>query len=279
MSNTAELAPLILAGDGYSLEVSADAQSQKAELIRHSALIVEVNDNSSADAARLQVKALAAMRNLVEKSRKAVKDPVLKIGKDIDARAAEFVAEIDAEERRVTKLIGDHAARVEAERQAQIRRQQEEERQRLAEQQRLAREAEEAARAAEAARKAAEDAEFADDEDEDAAAKAKQEAEAAEAARIKLANEQAEAARAAEAARVESFKVAVPDRVEGVKFEPDFEVVDAGLLYSSFPELVRLDVKRAETLARIKSWMDTHGGELPTLPGLIVTKKPKVGTR
>lgn len=279
MSTTAEIAPLILAGDGYNLEVSPDAEQQKAELIRHSALIVEVNDNTSAEAARLQVKALAAMRNLVEKSRKAVKDPVLKIGKDIDAKAAEFVAKIESEERRVAKLIGDHAARVEAERQAQIRRQQEEERKRLAEQQRLAREAEEAARAAEAARKAAEDAEFADEEDDEAAAKAKQEAEAAEAARLKLAEQQAEAARAAEAARMESFKVAVPDRVEGVKFEPDFEVLDAGLLYQSFPELVKLDVKRAETLARIKSWMDTHGGELPTLPGLSITKKPKVGTR
>ena len=279
MTSAPELAPLILAGDGYSLEVSTDAQQQKAELIRHSALIVEVNDTPSAEAARHQVKALAAMRNLVEKSRKAVKEPVLLVGRDIDAKAAAFVAEIDAEEKRVSRLIGDHAARVEAERQALLRKQQEEERARIAAEQEAARKAAQAAAAAEAARKAEEDARFADDATEETEAAAKAAAEAAEAQLVKIAAEQEAARKAAEAARAASFSLPAAAPVSGVKFEPEFEVIDAAALFAAAPQLVELTVKRGPTLARIKAWMETHGGELPTVPGLLITKKPVVSKR
>jgi hypothetical protein len=279
MTATTELAPLILAGDGYSLEVSPDAEAQKAELIRHSALIVEVNDNTAAEAARNQVKKLAEMRVLVEKSRKAVKEPVLKIGKDIDAKAAAFVGQIELEEKRVSGLIGAHAQRVEAERQALLRKQQEEERQRIAAEQEAARKAAEAAAAAEAARKAAEDAQFADDATEDTEAAAKAAVIAAEAEKVRIAAEQAEAARKAEEARAAAFAAPIEAPVSGVKFEPDFELVDIHALYAAVPELVKLEVKRADTLARIKSYMEAHGGDLPTVPGLSITKKPVVSKR
>lgn len=274
---TAELAPLILAGNGYSLEVSPDAEAQKAELIRHSALIVEVSDNTAAEAARGQLGKLAALRILCEKSRKGVKDPVLKIGKDIDAKAAEFVGAIEAEEKRLSGLIGSHAAKVEAERQAELRRQREEEQKRIAEEQRLAREAEAAAAAAEKARKAEEAALFSDDEED--AAKAAADAAAAEAARQKVAAEQQEAARAAEAAKAASFALPAAEKVDGVSFAPDFEVLDIAALYAAFPSLVKLEVKRADTLAQIKSYMDRHNGDLPIVPGLAITKKAVVSKR
>jgi fused signal recognition particle receptor len=291
MTTTEELAPLILAGNGYQLEVSPDAETQKAELLKHSALIVEVRDNTAADAARHQVKLLAGMRNLVEKSRKAVKEPVLKIGKDIDAKAAGFVAEITAEESRLSKLIGDHAAEVERQRQEAIRQRQEEERARLAAEAEAKRKAEEAERAAaaaaaeaERARKAAEAAMWEDDDAE--AEKAKQEAEkaaaAAEAERQRLAAEKAEqdrmAVEAAEKAR-QSQLIAATAATAGVKFDLDFEVEDIGVLYAKHPQLVTLTPKRAEILSMLKMLAPSSPDGVPTLAGLKVIKKAKVSTR
>ena len=67
---------LILAGYGYDVMVCDDAEANKAALLKHSAMILEVADPASMDAARHQVKQLAAMRNAVEKSRTSVKAPV-----------------------------------------------------------------------------------------------------------------------------------------------------------------------------------------------------------
>jgi hypothetical protein len=52
------------------------------------------------------------MRIEVEKSRKLVKEPVNRIGKMIDNAAADFLAEIVAEENRIKKIVGDHAEEV-----------------------------------------------------------------------------------------------------------------------------------------------------------------------
>jgi hypothetical protein len=52
------------------------------------------------------------MRIEVEKSRKLVKEPVNRIGKMIDAAAAAFMTEINAEEGRIKQLINNHAEEV-----------------------------------------------------------------------------------------------------------------------------------------------------------------------
>jgi hypothetical protein len=52
------------------------------------------------------------MRIEVEKSRKLIKEPVNRIGKMIDAAAAEFMIEINAEEGRIKRLVGNHAEEV-----------------------------------------------------------------------------------------------------------------------------------------------------------------------
>jgi hypothetical protein len=52
------------------------------------------------------------MRIEVEKSRKLVKEPVNRIGKMIDAAAAAFMIEINAEEGRIKQLINAHAEEV-----------------------------------------------------------------------------------------------------------------------------------------------------------------------
>ena len=104
--------PLILAGDGYQLTIADEAIIRKAELLAHSADITAVADNDESARAQYHIRHLAAMRIEVEKSRKLVKEPVNRIGKMIDAAAAEFMIEINAEEGRIKRLVGNHAEEV-----------------------------------------------------------------------------------------------------------------------------------------------------------------------
>jgi hypothetical protein len=107
-----EITPLILAGDGYQLTISSEAEARKAELITKSAAITTVTSNDESAKAQFHSRSLAAMRIEVEKSRKLVKEPVNRIGKMIDNAAADFLAEIVAEENRIKKIVGDHAEEV-----------------------------------------------------------------------------------------------------------------------------------------------------------------------
>jgi hypothetical protein len=121
MNNTTDLMPLILAGDGYQLTISEEAQARKAELLARSSTVAIVTDNDESAVAQRESRALAAMRIEVEKSRKLVKEPVNRIGKMIDQAAAEFLIEINAEEGRIKQLVGKHAEevlRVKAEKEA-----------------------------------------------------------------------------------------------------------------------------------------------------------------
>lgn len=110
--NTTELMPLILAGDGYQLTISPEAEARKAEMLANSATITAVGDNDDSARAQFHTRHLAAMRIEVEKSRKLVKEPVNRIGKMIDQAAAEFLVEITAEEGRIKQLVGRHAEEV-----------------------------------------------------------------------------------------------------------------------------------------------------------------------
>jgi hypothetical protein len=110
--NTTELMPLILAGDGYQLTIAPEAIQRKADLLANSAGITAVGDNDDSARAQRHTRQLAAMRIEVEKSRKLVKEPVNRIGKLIDAAAAEFLVEITAEEGRIKQLVGRHAEEV-----------------------------------------------------------------------------------------------------------------------------------------------------------------------
>ena len=112
MHNTTEIMPLILAGDGYQLTIADEAIIRKAELLAHSADITAVADNDESARAQYHIRHLAAMRIEVEKSRKLIKEPVNRIGKMIDAAAAEFMIEINAEEGRIKRLVGNHAEEV-----------------------------------------------------------------------------------------------------------------------------------------------------------------------
>ena len=112
MNHNTELMPLILAGDGYQLTIADEAIIRKAELLKHSSEITAVNSNDDSARAQYHTRHLAAMRIEVEKSRKLVKEPVNRIGKMIDAAAADFLIEITAEEGRIKQLVGRHAEEV-----------------------------------------------------------------------------------------------------------------------------------------------------------------------
>ena len=107
-----ELMPLILAGDGYQLTISDEAIARKASILAKSESVTSVTSNDDSASAQRHTRALAAMRIEVEKSRKLVKEPVNRIGKMIDAAAAEFMVEINAEEGRIKQLINAHAEEV-----------------------------------------------------------------------------------------------------------------------------------------------------------------------
>ena len=112
MNEITEIMPLILAGDGYKLTISEEAVLRKHDMLANSASITSVTSNDDSASAQRHTRALAAMRIEVEKSRKLVKEPVNRIGKMIDAAAAEFMVEINAEEGRIKQLINAHAEEV-----------------------------------------------------------------------------------------------------------------------------------------------------------------------
>lgn len=225
---------LILSGNGYALGIAPGAEALKRSLLEASAVVVQVSSGLTHETAMGILRDLAAFRLALEKSRKAVKQPVLDLGSAIDAKAKSFGAEIHAEEARITRLVQDHAAKIEAERrkrEAEARAQAEAaERQRL-EAERKQREAAEAAARAEAAK--------------GRAAREKAEAEA-EAAR-------AEARRLEALASAPAAPVPLPPPPSAVKPDLDFEITDIHALYKAAPELVDLCPRRREILAAIKS--------------------------
>jgi hypothetical protein len=262
--------PLVLSGNGFELAIAPEAKQIKAELLQSAATITRVSGPDEKETASQALKSLANVRIAVGKCREAIKKPVLDIGRTIDARAKEFLAEIEAEENRLNKLIGDYAELVEAERRKVMReleekRQAEEKARRDAEEARI-----KAEREAEAARIAAEKAEWeaTTPEEEAKAAAALKEAEE----KNRLAAEVAE-----KVSDIVQVVAIVPAKVEGVKFEYDFEVEDVDALYRFNPSLVKMEAKRSEVLDAIKR--QSADGNTPAIPGLKITQKAKVSTR
>lgn len=254
-----ELAPLILDGDGYQLTIAPEAKTRKLALLEKSSGVVLVTSNDQSADAQHVSRSLAAMRIEVEKCRKLVVAPVNEIVKKINNTAADFVAEITAEENRIKQLVGDHAI----------------EQTRL----KLIKEAEERA-AFEAARKAREEALAA----EEAAAAAKEGKQGI--AAVIAAQEVAKAAEAERQATLAqrmdaSAEVADTKVAQGVRFAWDFEVVDIHELYHRRSDLVTIEPKRAAILAMLKALEDN--GENVELVcrslGLKCAKKPIVSSR
>ena len=285
---------LAILGDGYTIQITPEAEAQKATIIEASRRIIAVTDQDSCDIAQSRLKALAAVRIAVDKSREMVKRPVLELGRQIDGIARDFAAEVVAEETRLDQLIKDFAreqqriareAREAAERERQrieraeheakmaaMKAEQEAERQRM-EAERQRHEAEMARLRAERSKDEAAEAEARRREQEAAQAQ-REAAERAEAARVAAEQAEAEARRQFTA----NATLATPAIPQGVKEEIDFEVTDILVFAERFPQLVTITPKRADILAALKKSF-LNKGTLPAVPGLRVFQNLKVTTR
>jgi len=242
---------LILSGEGYTLTICQEAETSKRDLLVASSNVCKVtNNDESADAAYV-MRSLAQMRIMVDKGRKDVKEPVLRIGKLIDASAKTFLLEIEEEEARLRKLIGNHANEV-----ARI----------------AAIKAEEERKAFELARAARE-----------AAAAAQDAAEASGKISDVIAAKQAEQARQETlGARMDaSSELAATKVADGVRFAWDFEVADMEAVLNGLRDYVEITVKRSLILAWFKE-MEESGKSVEAIAechGIRAFKKPVVSSR
>jgi septal ring factor EnvC (AmiA/AmiB activator) len=202
----------------------------------------------------------------VEASRKEVKKPVLEIGRQIDAIAADYVQEIEAEEVRLSGLVGEWVRE-------QQRKQREADEAARRERERIERERLEAERKAREAEMAALRAQ------QDASDKSRREAEAAQ-RQAEAAKREAEEARrrAEEAAKAAQVPAPIQPAQKGVSEVVDFEVVDIDAFHAKFPQLCTVTVNRAAVLAALQKSL-AKKGTLPEVVGLRVFQNLRIGRR
>ena len=286
---------LAILGDGYQIQITPEAETQKATILSASRAVVAVTDPDSCDIAQSRLRSLASVRTAVESSRKIVKAPVIDLGKRIDGIAADFVADVVAEEARLSGLVTEYAREQQRiKREAELAAEQE--RQRVEKERHEAemaaqREAARIERERQAAERAAHESEIArlkaeatqSEEDQKAAREAQEKAVAAQKeaeARAEAARRQAEADAAAarereEAARIAAAAVIAAPAPVGVREEIDFEVEDILAFVAKFPQLCRIEPKRADVLAALKRSFERNG-KLPEVAGLRVFQNLKV---
>lgn len=291
MSTTA----LAILGDGYQIQTTPEAEKQKATILTAARAVVAVTDSDSCDIAQSRLRSLASVRTAVESSRKIVKAPVIDLGKRIDGIAADFVADVVAEEARLSGLVTEYAREQQRiKREAELAAEQERqriERERHEAEMAARREAARIERERQAAEKAAHEAEIArlkaeaaqSEEGQRAAREAQEKALAAQKeaeAQAEAARRQAEADAAAAREREEAARIAAAAAVAapapaGVREEIDFEVEDILEFVAKFPQLCRIEPKRAEILAALKKSF-SRNGKLPEVAGLRVFQNLKV---
>ena len=242
--------PLCLTGDGYGLQISAEAQQIKDALLDASSALKEVTSDEEVTVARAQLKDLAKFRTTLDKSRKAVKQPFLDGGALVDRMAKEFGLEPLLEEGRIDKLVVVFAE-AEAARHRAV--------------------AELARKEAEAMRIKAEAAQRQIKELEKQAQAARLFEEQGPTAAEVQAQRTIETIALHKADIAERVSVVLDDKppTEGSKFEWDYEVQDLAKLQVLFPELVELRERRSEILKVLKA-------DGQQLPGLRVFQKVKV---
>ncbi len=99
---------IILRND-KTLAVSIDprAYETRDQALLSAAFVVRVNDAPTQEKAVAAQTQLHELLSLVEKDRKAVKEPVLEYGRSIDTAAKEFCADLKAEQLRLAVLVGN----------------------------------------------------------------------------------------------------------------------------------------------------------------------------
>lgn len=241
-----------------NIRIVPSGQSLQAEALQKTKQITTVNDAHSQAKAIGAVAIAKGLLKGVEQSRKEVKAPLLELGKELDRVATEYCQPICMEVNRIELLIAGfqeaEAKRVEEEKQAQLQRQAEEMREKL--------------RLEEAQRQAALQAEN---------ARTKKQREAAQKAAEELAIQQAELEiQAGETASNEMIETA---KAEGaaVRKTFDFEVTDIAALYASYPQCVKMEVKK-QAVRDVIEVLQRQGKSLE-IPGVKLTEITKVAVR
>jgi len=225
------------------LGITETAIARRETALAASALVGQVRDSGQQDQAVQAQRTLAELQREIEAARKAVKGPVLDLGREIDRVAAEFLADVVDEVTRISAAIGDYqmlelkkreaterAARLEAERIERERREQEE------------RVAEQIERERQAALAAAKSHDEIDRVEKEAADRQRDEQERLE-----------REARLQQLATLATIKQ--PDRAEGqsVRQDWDFEVTDVWTLARMHPACVEVRPRRSEILGLLRT--------------------------
>jgi hypothetical protein len=91
-----------------SLSVPEQVSNQKEELQISAFAVKTVTNPQQAEQAAYVLKEVSEFLKLIEASRKIVKDPVLAIGKKIDAFAGDLTDKLTAEKTRINRLLGSY---------------------------------------------------------------------------------------------------------------------------------------------------------------------------
>jgi hypothetical protein len=247
-------------GTKFEIALAPEAEALKLAALATAKGIVRVDSFTEQDAVDA-LKGINDIRKQVEKSRKDAKAPALEFGKKVDDLAKRFNLELDAEANRISTLLSAHEEekrRVAAE--AEAKRQEEERKIH-----------EEAMRKAEAERKAREDAEAELAKAKNAKARADAEA------KLKASQEASAKLAAEEAKRLDEIRKSKPVEAEKavgtvVREVWTFEVTDIHALYRHDPKLCRMEPNTSAINVAI-------GGGDRDIPGLVIRRETKVGTR
>lgn len=250
--------------DGSAIVVDQSAVAVREEALTIAAGIGLVRNPAENEAATDALRRLGAVRKTTEATRKELKEPLLDLGRKIDATAKEFLAEVDAEEARIKRATADYQSEI-------LAQQREAERIRRAEEERIAAERRREQEAiAEAKAKAEADAKRATSEAERLRLEAEAKAKAAELERS-LANQQQELAALAPA------PVAPRAAGQSAKAVWMHEVTDIWALARMHPGLVKIEPRKAEITEVINA--QAMSGQKPQIAGLRIWEDVAVSVR
>jgi|GEM_PF-6804397 len=128
---------IVLTESAAEIDLSPAALARRDELLASSQLITKVETAEQQRIAVATQTEIHEFTNLVEKSRRVLKEPFMRICKRIDAKAKEAIDPLNEEKIRLARLVGDYQMELD-------NRRRELERQRIAEIERLKAEAEKA---------------------------------------------------------------------------------------------------------------------------------------
>lgn len=262
-----------------SVSITPDAHEQKAVALASSKSVKLVFSESTQLEAIESTRTLKALAKSIEEARQAVKAPFLAIGKEIDAKARAFTADLDAEIHRLDNLTQAYQRKLadDRRREEQRKAQEDAERQRIEE----ARQ-----REIEAKRKELEELAALEREAAETLSPSVQPAAQAQVQQWKI-DTKKELERleiAAELAALEAEEIPEPEDEPAPAIKArkvyDFEVLDPFAFASQFPQLCEITPKRREILEHIKAggfnvqeWSNTEQRMVPSqnigsVPGL-----------